>query len=292
LGACGPERLQYGAPRDLILGMRFVSGTGRAIGAGGKVVKNVAGYDLTRLLVGSAGTLGLLTQLTFRLASLPECCFEVRGMGSLEQCADASARLLHSKLEPAFLAAALAAGARDQGTPLWRLSAGFEGFAVTAKCQTAGALELMAQAGLGDRTQAAYACRAGVFSGEYEFLQDCDFLMRGSVPLDRVARFVADARQELGAGEWMADFGCGRVWAGCSALSDEAWLKLCRMAGDSQGHIVLEKAPALFKSRHEVFGPRRPEWKILRRIKNGFDPRNLFAPGRLPGEKLKETPCS
>ena len=59
LGACGPERAYYGAPRDRLLGLKFVSGSGRHISAGGKVMKNVAGYDITRLLSGSAGTLGL-----------------------------------------------------------------------------------------------------------------------------------------------------------------------------------------------------------------------------------------
>jgi D-lactate dehydrogenase (cytochrome) len=285
LGACGPERLRYGAPRDLVLGMRFVSGTGRVIAAGGRVVKNVAGYDLSRLLTGSAGTLGFLTQLTFRLVPLPECCTELRGTGSLKQCAEASALLLHSKLEPAFLAATLLSESNGPETQVWRLSAGFEGFRVTTEWQTARAVELMVQAGLADRAAAGYACRDGVFSAEYASLQDSDFLLRADVPLDRVAQFGAEARRELGPGTWMADFGCGRLWAGCAALSDPVWLSLCRVAGAYQGHVVLEKAPAHFKARNEVFGPARPEWKILRRIKNALDPRNIFAPGRLPGAR-------
>jgi glycolate oxidase subunit GlcD len=286
LGACGPERLRYGAPRDLVLGMRFVSGTGRAVAAGGKVMKNVAGYDLTRLLVGSAGTLGLVTQLTFRLASLPECSTEVRATGSLEQCAEASARMLGGTLEPTFLAGTPASGSD------WRLSAGFEGFAATVKWQAARAIELMAQAGLTDPSAAEYVPRDGVFSGVYASLEDSDFLVRSDVPLDAVAPFAAAACRDLGSGKWMADFGCGRVWTGCAALADEAWLKLCGLAGASQGHIVLEKAPRSFKSRHEVFGPRRREWEILRRVKEALDPRNIFAPGRLPGEGLGKTECS
>jgi glycolate oxidase subunit GlcD len=74
LDASGPERMLYGAPRDLLLGLRFISGRGKIISAGGKVVKNVAGYDMTRLLTGSAGTLGFITTLTCRLATIPEYC--------------------------------------------------------------------------------------------------------------------------------------------------------------------------------------------------------------------------
>ncbi|MFV1968561.1 MAG: FAD-linked oxidase C-terminal domain-containing protein, partial [Pirellulaceae bacterium] len=104
--ACGPERLRYGGPRDLMLGLKFVSGTGRLITAGGRVVKNVAGYDVTRLLVGSAGTLGLLTELTFRVASLPECRRAFSAVGALEACQVAARELLCSKLEPTWVVAA------------------------------------------------------------------------------------------------------------------------------------------------------------------------------------------
>jgi glycolate oxidase subunit GlcD len=288
-GACGPERLRYGAPRDLVLGLRFISGTGRAIAAGGKVVKNVAGYDLTRLLVGSYGTLGFLTQLTLRLAARPECCAAVRAIGSVDQCTEASARLLHSKLEPAFVAATPAGG--HDGTQLWQLSAGFEGFGITVEWQTARGVELMGLAGLNDAAAAEYPCGDGIFSKEYASLEDSDFLLRGDFPLDKLAGFVVDACRELDATRWMADFACGRVWAGFPALSAEAWTKLCSLAGANEGHLVLEKAPAHFKSRHEVFGPCCPEWRILRRVKDALDPRNIFAPGRLPGEKLKGMEC-
>ena len=94
LAACGPERLRYGAPRDLLLGLKFISGTGDLISAGGRVVKNVAGYDLTRLLVGSAGTLGLITELTFRVSSVPPRCLALAASGSLGQCSSGASELL------------------------------------------------------------------------------------------------------------------------------------------------------------------------------------------------------
>jgi len=68
----GPRRLLYGLPRDLVLGVRFVTPKGDIIGAGGKTVKNVSGYDVSKLMIGSLGSLGILCEMTLRLLPLPE----------------------------------------------------------------------------------------------------------------------------------------------------------------------------------------------------------------------------
>ena len=68
----GPKRLRYGLPRDLILGVRYVSPTGEIIGMGGKTVKNVSGYDVSKIMIGSLGTLGIIGDITLRLLPLPE----------------------------------------------------------------------------------------------------------------------------------------------------------------------------------------------------------------------------
>src|ERR1700743_822953 len=70
--AAGPLRLRYGLPRDLLIGITIIRADGERAKAGGKVVKNVAGYDLGKLFAGSRGTLGLITRVTFRLHPLPE----------------------------------------------------------------------------------------------------------------------------------------------------------------------------------------------------------------------------
>ena len=136
LAACGPERLRYGAPRDRVLGLIFISGTARLISAGGRVVKNVAGYDLTRLFVASAGTLGFLTEVTFRVASLPQRCIALAASGSFSRCRDAAAELLQSKLEPTFVIALPGdAPMQPPGRGNWQLNAGFEGFEETVDFQ-------------------------------------------------------------------------------------------------------------------------------------------------------------
>jgi FAD/FMN-containing dehydrogenase len=68
-------------------------------------------------------------------------------------------------------------------------------------------------------------------------------------------------------------------------LSEDAWERLCGHARDLDGHILLEKAPDDFKKRQDVYGPPRTAWKVMHKVKEALDPKNIFAPGRLPGRK-------
>ena len=298
LGACGPERLAYGAPRDRLLGLRFIDGLGRPIHAGGKVVKNVAGYDVTRLMAGSAGTLGFLTELTFRVAALPEVCRAASATGPLHACGAAGAALLRSNLEPASVTATLpAASAPESGicnlesvicnlqSVIWELTVAFEGLATTVSSQLDRCAGLLREAGLEAQEPRAYDCREGAGPGVFSRLFGSSFVLRAGLPLDQVANFLSEAKDVL---EWpniLLDFGCGRVTAGIAELTDEAWASLCAIAAKLDGHVLLEKAPVEFKKRNDVFGPPRPEWKLMHRLKSALDPRNLFSPGRLPGRR-------
>src|SRR2546422_2491144 len=83
----GPRRLAYGGVRDLVIGMKMVLASGEQIKAGGKVVKNVAGYDMCKLFVGSLGTLGVITEVTFKMAPLPETFRTIVAPGALAPAA-------------------------------------------------------------------------------------------------------------------------------------------------------------------------------------------------------------
>jgi FAD/FMN-containing dehydrogenase len=98
----GPRRLLYGLPRDLVLGVRFVTPKGDIIGAGGKTVKNVSGYDVSKLMIGSLGSLGILCEMTLRLLPLPEKMETL--LFSFDSFSDAgafAAAILGTKLLPA-----------------------------------------------------------------------------------------------------------------------------------------------------------------------------------------------
>jgi glycolate oxidase FAD binding subunit len=93
-GTNGPGRLRYGGVRDFVLGVRFVDGRGRLARGGGKVVKNAAGFDLPKLMVGSLGRLGVLVELTFKVFPAPEATASLRaGLPSLEAAVDVIRRL-------------------------------------------------------------------------------------------------------------------------------------------------------------------------------------------------------
>jgi glycolate oxidase subunit GlcD len=278
-GAAGPERLAYGAPRDLMLGLRFVDGRARVINAGGKVVKNVAGYDMTRLLVGSCGTLGAVTQVTMKMATRPEHCALVSAHGPLARCAELAVKILGSSLGAAY-----AAATPEGPGGSWRIQIGFEGFEETVAAQTSGAEALLRQADFAGVETRPYDLLTGPFAAVYDRIAGCPFVLRIGLPADRAAAAAAwlDSAQPGAAA--LLDFGGGRVLAGCSRVSAEAWPLLCRQAAEAGGHALLEKAPDAFRADHDVFGPARPEWRLMHRIKDTLDPRRVFSPGSMPGK--------
>jgi glycolate oxidase subunit GlcD len=284
LGACGPERLRYGAPRDLLLGLKFISGSGRLIAAGGRVVKNVTGYDVTRLLAGSAGTLGFLTELTFRVLSLPACCAAVVGSGPLAACGAAATALLQSKLEPNFVVA-VPSNVALQVSPgaEWRLMVGFEGFPETVAWQAAQGQTLIAQVGLAAPERRAYAPREGACQEFFDTLDRAPFLLRLDLPLNSVTAFLSHPPQPLDGAAVLADFGCGRVVLATPEMTGARWLAQAQRVEQLAGRAVLEKAPLAFRREHDVFGRPRPDWPLMHRLKVALDPHHVFSPGAMPG---------
>jgi len=277
-GALGPERVAYGAPRELLLGLRFIDGRGRLINAGGRVVKNVAGYDMTRLIAGSEGTLGLITRVTMKTATRPERCAAVSACGVPEACGSLAAQLLGSSLGAVF-----AAAAPDDGGESWRLQVGFEGFGETVAAQLARAEALFEKADFRAVRAEDYDVLTGPFSGLYDRIADCLFVLRAGVPPDRACQAVEILRHQAPVDALLVDFGCGRILAGSSKVSDESWQEIGRRIRELAGHAVLEKSPDEFKTRNDMFGPPRTEWNLMHRVKDILDPKHIFSPGKMPG---------
>jgi glycolate oxidase subunit GlcD len=286
LGACGPERLRYGAPRDLLLGLKFIGGAGQAIVAGGRVVKNVAGFDLTRLLAGSAGTLGFITEATFRVLALPSCCLTLVGSGSLISCGAAANDLLRSKIDPSFLVAVPEDPAlrMESGTG-WQLLAGFEGFQETVDFQVETGRALLQKHGLTCPSPRPFSAREGVCQTFFDVLDRAPFLLRFDLPPDQVVPFLSAHPGRWQGAAVLADGGCGRLTVSLPDLEDQAWTHWCTAAREAQGHVLLERAPQEFRRRHDLFGLPRPEWTLVHNLKSILDPGNIFSPGCLPGRK-------
>ncbi|RPJ17236.1 MAG: FAD-binding oxidoreductase [Desulfobacteraceae bacterium] len=277
-GACGPERLYYGAPRELLLGLRFIDGRGRLINAGGKVVKNVAGYDMTRFIAGSAGTLGLITRVTLKTATCPQRCALISAKGTPDVCADLSRSVFGSSLGAVF-----AAAVPEKGRDCWRLHIGFEGFVDTVEYQIDKARALFSGSGFESEQTDDYDVWSGPFAGLYGEIDSRPYILTAGMPADMVTAAAQLLNEKLPDMPMLADFGCGRIVAGADMLSDILWKEFDARIRELEGHIILEKAPHKFREHNDVFGEFRPEWNLMHRIKNTIDPKNIFAPGCMPG---------
>ena len=285
LAACGPERMHYGAPRDFVLGLRFLNGSGQKISTGGKVVKNVAGYDMTRLMIGSAGTLGLITEVTCRVMTVPERCTAVSVEGTLSGCSALAAELITSRLTPVFVVMIPENVQDDEITSRrCRLEIGFEGFDKTVDEQLKRTRILFEKGGLVLKQQQDYSVQDGIFKDIYTELAQLSFILRADLPLDQGAGFVQSLDSWLSEPQLFLDYGCGRIFAGFETMPDGMWGRLCDLGNQLGGHVVMEKASAKFKEHNDVFGFERPEWKVMHRIKAALDPHHIFAPGRMPGK--------
>src|ERR687898_1767744 len=141
--ASGPRRLRYGTVRDLIIGIKLVLADGTVAKAGGKVVKNVAGYDLSKLFCGSLGTLGMVAEVIFRLHPLPAAAAVVTvQVDTPEQAGKAVQRLLRSPLEPSAVELVV----DEWGWP-GRLTVVFEGIQPGVEAQATAAASLLGQVG-------------------------------------------------------------------------------------------------------------------------------------------------
>ncbi len=285
LASCGPERMAYGAPRDLLLGLRYIDSKGRSVTAGGRVVKNVAGYDMTRLLTGSAGTLGFISEATWRVSAVPERCAAISAAGSLDACAATALEIVQSKLSAIYVACLPTDSSPTvKNTAVWKIVVGFEGFSQTVDYQMDKCGALLENTGLHSVEKSEYPLHTGRFSDEYREVGRHPFILRADFPLDRVAAFISAIGDRPRLSRVLLDYGCGRVLAGLDEMQDEDWKHICGQIDGHQGHGLLISAPDDFRERNEVFGNPRPEWKVMHRIKAALDPDNIFAPGCLPGK--------
>jgi len=264
-GAFGPRRARYGAVRDLIIGVQLVRADGTVARGGGKVVKNVAGFDLPKLACGSLGTLGLIAGATFRLHPLPETSqtVVVSGLSPAEVVAMVS-RVRAAQLEP-VAAAAL------RGPSGYDLALCFEGFGKGVE-QQIGTLRQLAPAARA--TEDAWARHDEVRMGGPlrikvaalpSQLPDVDRLV---APLG--LRFAWYPTLGLG-------FASGASGEHAAGLIADARAELTRRGGS----LVVQAAPSTL--RVDPWGPPPPAFPLFERLKQNFDPDRRLNPGRFVG---------
>jgi glycolate dehydrogenase FAD-binding subunit len=282
--AFGPRRLRYGSARDLVVGMSFVRADGTAARGGGKVVKNVAGFDVPRLLVGSLGTLALVTTVTVRLHPLPETETTVLLPGlSAASLRPLVKALAEAQLEPTS-AAAIAEGAQ------LRLGVRFEGFAPGVAEGRDRLLALAARVGAAAEPLADGAARA-FWERHDDIRSEGSLRARISAPAASVAlvqeRVLAPLAAALRPAAAVLYPTLGFAFVSGEPAEVGA---VVRAVEDGRaalaplgGSLVLTAAPDAVRARADVWGPPPPSLAVMRRVKEALDPKGRLAPGRFVG---------
>ena len=305
----GPTRLLYGTVRDWVLGMRVVLPDGERIHCGGRVIKNVSGYDMNKLFIGSLGTLGIITEVTFKLLPLPVMRAGVVALfPELTQATTIVGKVLESFLLPEALdllnpeAVTLLAPRLGLEAPAgaYGLAVALAGSRETVERQARDFAALFRDGGgrvtpLPDgRTVLAWDTMRNVFD-LLPVPPGVRVLCKIAVPIGRTGEMLAAAgalgqRHRLNA-TVVAHAGSGVVWAayllGVKTPPDEvladALEGLRREAVAAEGSLILQDAPATLKTRVDAWGKPGDGLDVIRRLKAEFDPRGLCNPGRFLG---------
>ncbi len=286
--ASGPRRLRYGGVRDQIIGVRVVRPDGTIAKGGGKVVKNVAGFDLPKLFTGSLGTLGVIVAATFRLYPVPAgASTAVLTAPDPALLCDLAVRTIATTLAPSAVTITGAVA----GEPC-ALAIRFEGD--EAACADR-ARELLAQSGFpaGDARILAGADEAAyweaIAQGPAVTARGVALRLKVSLlPTDVapwLARLQALAAHRDLAVAWRLDAGHGLgdlCLNGAEAALREAVAELRSLALDRQGSLVVTDAPPALAGALDPWGP-APALVLMRRVKEQFDPHATLNPGRFVG---------
>ncbi|SFV10761.1 glycolate oxidase FAD binding subunit [Methylobacterium sp. 174MFSha1.1] len=273
----GPRRIAGGAARDSLIGVRFINGRGEAVKSGGRVMKNVTGLDLVKLMAGSWGTLGFLTEVTFKVLPVPErtATLVLAGLDDA-RAVEAMSLALGSPFEITG-AAHLPEGIDGPARTLLRI----EGFSASVDYRLGELTRLLRRVGKPDTLEGEPASTLWrAVRDVLAFAGGDEAVWRVSTAPNRgpaVAAAIAAARPA----RWFYDWGGGLVWLATSATGDAGAADV-RAALGGAGHATLVRAPEAVRAAVPVFEPlSEPLMRITAGLKAAHDPAGLFNPGRM-----------
>ena len=308
----GPRRLGYGTWRDFVLGMRFVTADGILAKAGGKVVKNVAGYDISKLLVGSQGTLAVIAEVTLKVLPRPPATSTiVMGFRHAEQAAQAARCIVGSQMLPQALdlvdsaAGETADVAELRGQPFTLLAAAAGAEAVLNRVERdlpalARPSGLQGFATYRGQEEASTWKRVQELTPLFLRQHPVGVVVKASIPFTRMGAFVEQARSVAEsngmAAATLARAGSGVVYvylrvsqtsndglSGAPASLASAPDLVLRAAEQHGGRAVVEWCPADLKSKINVWGTLGDDFAWMRKVKAALDPKGILSPGRFYG---------
>jgi glycolate dehydrogenase FAD-binding subunit len=276
--ASGPRRISAGAARDSLIGLRLVNGRGDCVMSGGRVMKNVTGLDLVKLVCGAHGTLGLVTEATFKLLPKPqsEATIVIRRLDDRRALAAMTAALG----SPFGVSGAASIGA-GMGRDFPRTFLRLEGFADSVDYRAERLIARLADFG------PKRALRGEDSQRLWRALRDATFLAE---PRERAVWRVSVA-PSLGAGfiarlgavalDHVYDWGGGLLWLASEPTASAAEAVRAALA-PLRGHATLIRGPDALRARVDVFEPLTPALaRLTEGVKASFDPEGIFNAGRM-----------
>ena len=283
----GPRRIKAGAARDHVLGITAVTGRAETIKTGGRVVKNVTGYDLCKVLCGSWGTLAAMTDITVKVLPKPEteATVLVEGLNDADACA-AMAAAMGSSADvsgaahlPDHVASWFAGLPKPEASTVLRL----EGVSPSVRHRQE---QLAAQLrGFGPVT----ILEEGASRALWRDVRDVKAFAVASArqrPLWRISTAPASGHRLVDlitpAAQMFYDWGGGLVWVAMPYEDEPDAGSVRAAAAELGGHATLIRAPAAVRAAADVFQPEEPGLRALsKRVKESFDPKGVLNPGRM-----------
>jgi glycolate oxidase FAD binding subunit len=288
----GPRRLKAGAARDHFLGFTAVSGRGETFKSGGRVVKNVTGYDLCKLMAGSFGTLGAMTDVTIKTLPRAEtqATLLVAGLDGA-QATRAMAQAMGSSFDvsgAAYLPAAIAGSVSGldggQSATLFRLegvkpSVSHRSATLAAELKAFGAAQVLPEPISADLWRTIRDVTP--FADNSPADGSAAPVWRISTAPTQGAALAAGIAQATG-GVWFLDWAGGLIWLSLPPSDDAGAARLRPLVANAGGHATLIRAQPAIRAAVAVFEPQDEGLAALsRRVKESFDPKGVLNPGRM-----------
>ncbi|WP_375174118.1 FAD-binding protein [Pseudooceanicola sp.] len=271
----GPRRIQVGAARDHMLGVRFVSGSGEVVKNGGRVMKNVTGYDLVKLMSGACGTLGVLTEVSLKLQAIPEAEATLILRGQTQ--GDAIADLTRAMATPFDVSGAAWLSDDATGKTSERRIR-IEGMAGSVKYRAGKLADLLGADEIAEGPESAALWRelrdVTPFAGRDGAVWRISTRPTGAADLcDRLRQ----AGQDLTT---IADWSGGLLWLLTPETGDAGAALIRQEVATIGGHATLIRANPAIRATIPTFQPQSaPLERIARGLRQKFDPRSILNPG-------------
>lgn len=299
-GSSGPLKWHYGSPRDLVIGMKMVQADGRIVKSGGQVVKNVSGYDMARLHIGSIGTLGVIAEVSFKLTPMPrQEATILAAYDSAESCHRTAMAIFNSDVMPLSLTA-FDANANKLGIIVDTPGESFLAIRLGGRPRTLArfekeTLQLCNQGNPLSVDKIDVDGAGDLWRKLTDFGWGKDARPEAIGRLATVPSKIADAIHDIGEAPGyqvavvsQSGYGASHIcWFRDGDGSAESLVAVLNKAHSvvqqSGGNLIIERCPSQAKADFDVWGNESESIKIMQRLKEQYDPQGVLNPGRFMG---------